>query len=96
MTYIPLLPLEVRSYRLRQQQKDEITVSSPCRFYMAESEPFIKSHGAGIAAPYIQCDIVAPAPAGVNKNVLIDRNAHMLAPRGLIHTNIVDIQRQKK
>ena len=51
----------------------------------------IKPHSAGIAAPYIQSNIVAAALTRISQDVFVDHSAHMMPSCCLIHADIVNV-----
>lgn len=52
----------------------------------------IKSHGAFVAAPHVQRDIVAALFPGEFKDRIVDCPSDMLSAFCLIHTEIVDVE----
>ena len=53
---------------------------------------FVERHGAVVAAPDVQCDAAAAQFFGVGAGARIQGLAHMLAPAGFVHAQVVDIQ----
>ena len=58
-----------------------------------KSHLFIEKPGARIAGPYIQGNVVKTVFSGESKYVMIQIFSHMLSSAGLVHTDVVDIQR---
>ena len=53
---------------------------------------FVKFYGGGIAAPYIERQIIAPAFPGEFRRVGIEGPADVLCPKRLVHTQIINVK----
>lgn len=53
---------------------------------------FVKFYGGGIAAPYIERQIIAPAFPGEFRRVGIEGPADVLPPKRLVHTQIINVK----
>ena len=61
-------------------------------FLRFQTAGLIEFHGAFIAAPYIQGQIIAAMLPGIIQSGVIQQLSDMLSPHGLIHAQIVNIQ----
>ena len=61
-------------------------------FLRFQTAGLIEFHGAFIAAPYIQGQIIAAMLPGIIQSGVIQQLSDMLSPHSLIHAQIVNIQ----